>query len=277
MDVQLVALDIDGTLLDSQGNLPAENVEAIRKTAERGIKVILVTGRRFVTAQRIASVLKLHTPLIAHNGALIRFPFREDRLDSCFLSPQAASVVLEATVDFLPYTVLHMDKPPDGQLVVHSLTRTNPPLRTYLDKVPPAVHEVDSLQDLLDGDIIQIMFSGELKHVQAIENRLLHSTVLQWVRISKTYYPSKNIGIMDILDWRCSKGRALAFLADYYGHAPGQILAIGDNHNDLEMLEYAGLGVVVANCVEDLRGRGFEETTSNDDLGVARALTKYCV
>ena len=275
MRFRIVALDIDGTLLDSQGALPQENAEAVRKTAGLGIRIILVTGRRFSTARRIAENLGLDNPLIVHNGALIRFPFLEKKLASWFLSPEAASLILKSAPDVLTYAVLHSDKSPAGQLTVHYHSRNNLPLRSYLEKIPQSVREVDSLEALLDQDLIQIMFSGELEAVQKIEASLIDLGLSSLVKLSKTYYPSKNIGILDVLDKRCSKGHALAHLSVHYDCPPEHILAIGDNHNDLEMLEFAGLGVVMANCVNELRNRGFRETSSNDELGVARALHDY--
>ena len=275
MRFRIVALDIDGTLLNSQGELPPENAEAVRKTTELGVQIILVTGRRFSTAKRIAENLNLDSPLVTHNGALIRFPFLEERLASWFLSPETASLVLRSVPDLLTYAVLHSDKPPAGQLTVHSRSRDNLPLRSYLEKVPQSVREVDSLESLLDEDLIQIMFSGELGPIQRIESSLIELGHCGILRLSKTYYPSKNIGILDVLHKHCSKGNALAYLSRRYDCPPDQIVAIGDNHNDLEMLEFAGLGVVMANCVDELKNRGFRETASNDESGVARALQDY--
>ena len=272
MPFRIVALDIDGTLLDTEGRLPPGNVDAVRRTTELGIRIILVTGRRFSTARRIAETLGLEDPLVVHNGALIRFPFMEKRLASWFLSPETASLILKSAPDVLTYSVLHSDKSPAGQLTVHSRSRDNLPLRSYLDKIPQSVREVDSFDSLLDNDLIQIMFSGELAAIQRIETSLIDLGLNDIVKLSKTYYPSKNIGILDVLDKCCSKGRALAHLSVHYDCPPEQIMAIGDNHNDLEMLEFAGTGVVVANCVQELKNRGFRETSSNDELGVARAL-----
>jgi len=275
MPFRIVALDIDGTLLDSQGRLPPENADAVRKTAALGIRIILVTGRRFSTARRIAETLSLDNPLVVHNGALIRFPFLEERLASWFLSPETASLILKSAPDVLTYAVLHSDKSPTGQLVVHTDSRNNLPLRSYLEKVPQSVKEVDSLESLLDNDLIQIMFSGELDAIQRIEASLVDLGLDGIAKLSKTYYPSRNIGILDVLEKSCSKGRALEHLSIHYDCPAEQILAIGDNHNDLEMLEFAGMGVVVANCVNELKNRGFRETSSNDELGVARALQEF--
>ncbi len=72
-----------------------------------------------------------------------------------------------------------------------------------------------------------------------------------------------------------SDGARMTIKFKDYGFLPEETMAIGDNHNDLEMLEYAGIGVIMANCVKELKGRGFIETPSNNDLGVARALERF--
>jgi 5-amino-6-(5-phospho-D-ribitylamino)uracil phosphatase len=275
MIFKMVAIDIDGTLLDSEGELPLENARAIARTLERGITVVLVTGRRHGTARRIADLLQLRSPLITHNGALIKSPLDDKRIASWFLSPAIASEILVATASFLPYVVLHKDTHPGGQMVIHPLCKDNTPLQGYLEKLPHEVCQEESLQDALDGDLIQIMFSGTLPAMLEIEKHLSESAFLTNVKMTKTYYPEKNLGIVDILDRRCSKRRALEFLTEAFGYRPKEMLAIGDNHNDLEMLEYAGIGVVVGNCVAELKGRGFEETSSNNNGGVAQALERF--
>jgi 5-amino-6-(5-phospho-D-ribitylamino)uracil phosphatase len=275
MKFKMVAVDIDGTLLDSRGELPAENAWAVRSTVERGIKVILVTGRRYGTALRVAESLGLHFPMIVHNGALVKSPQPSERLANWFLSPQIASEILEATIPFLSYTVLHTDKSLQGQMVVHRQCRGNQLLQSYLGKMPESVLEVERLENAVDPDLIQVMFSGVLPAMLEVESCLNRLGLLENVKLAKTYYVDKNLGIVDILHKDCSKRHALEFLTGFYGCLPEEVLAIGDNFNDLEMLEYAGVGVIVANCVEALKGRGFVETSSNNDLGVAKALQKF--
>jgi 5-amino-6-(5-phospho-D-ribitylamino)uracil phosphatase len=275
MNLKMVAVDIDGTLLDSHGELPLDNFHAIRQTSERGVNVILVTGRRYGTAKRVADLLELSSPLIAHNGALIKSSPDAERIAAWFLAPHIASEIVAAAEPFLPYIVLHRDKASRHQMVTHPLCQNNVPLQGYLDKLPHAVCQEESLQNAIDEDLIQIMFSGVLPTMLEIERHLAKNGFLTRIKLTKTYYPEKNLGIVDILDKHCSKRRALEFLAESFGYQPEEILAIGDNHNDLEMLEYAGVGVVVGNCVEELKGRGFEETSSNNDCGVARALERF--
>ena len=275
MKFKIVAVDIDGTLLDSRGELPSENASAVRRTVDLGVKVILVTGRRYGTARRVAYSLQLDFPLITHNGALVKYPTHSERLATWFLSPGIASEILAATAPLLPYVVLHRDKPLEGQMVTHPLSLENRALQGYLEKMPQAVCQLESLEDAIDDDLIQIMFAGTLAAMLEVEKSFENSGLLDKLKLTKTYYAEKNIGIVDILDKECSKRCALEFLAGFYDCQPREILAIGDNHNDLEMLEYAGVGVVMKNCVDELKGKGFEETSSNDDFGVAKTLQRF--
>jgi len=277
MAIKLVALDIDGTLLDSHGNLPAENGRAIEEAVQRGVKVILVSGRRWSMARQVSASLGLTFPVVAHNGAVIRSPVDSQRLASCFLKPDLAAEILANSEAHFSYLVLHRDQDLDGQTVIHPACRKNLLMQGYLGQFPEAVMETESLLPWADTDLIQIMFGGELPAILEIEEMLQSRALVEKVNLTKTYYPHKNLGIIDLLDKDCSKRGALEFLAEYYGVSREETLAIGDNHNDLEMLEYAGIGVVVENCVAELKGRGFEETASNDAGGVARALRRFIV
>ena len=275
MAIKLVALDIDGTLLDSHGNLPAENGRAIEESVQRGVKVILVSGRRWSMARQVSAALGLTFPVVAHNGALIRSPIDSRRLASCFLNPGLAAEILAYSQDHFSYLVLHRDQDLNGQTVIHPACRQNLLMQGYLGQFPEAVMETESLLPWADTDLIQIMFGGELPAILEIEEMLQTNALVERVKLTKTYYPHKNLGIIDLLDKDCSKRTALEFLAGYYGVSRDETLAIGDNHNDLEMLTYAGIGVVVSNCVAELKGREFEETASNDAWGVAQALRRF--
>ncbi|MFN8008587.1 MAG: Cof-type HAD-IIB family hydrolase [Terriglobia bacterium] len=275
MKIKLVALDIDGTLLDSQGALPSENVKAIEETLRQGVKIILVTGRRSGTALKVAASLKLDGPIIVHNGALIKTPQTPHRIRSQFIQRETARHILSNTEHFREFVVLHCDKSTPGQQVVHSSTRRNPVLQNYLSHFPDGVSETRDLMGVLDDDLIQLMFCGQLAAVREIEDYLLLNDLSRQVTMTKTYYAEKDLGIIDLLDKGCSKGSALKFLASHYGLMPEEILAIGDNHNDLEMLEFAGIGVIMGNSVQELKSRGFHETASNNDGGVALALRQY--
>jgi Cof subfamily protein (haloacid dehalogenase superfamily) len=275
MATRLVALDIDGTLLDSRGELPEENARAVAEAVGRGVKVILVTGRRWGMARKVSALLRLAFPLIVHNGALIKSPTDPRRLFARFIDQEVAVGILGVTQDYLRYAVLHRDVTADGQTVVHPLCLGNLMMQSYLCQFPDSVLQTVSLPEMIDAELIQIMFGGELEAMVNIETHLRNSGLLDRIKLTKTYYPEKNLGIVDVLHNHCSKGAALQFLAASYRIRREEVMAIGDNHNDLEMLEFAGTAVTVANCVEELKGRGFRETSSNNNCGVAEALRNY--
>ena len=162
MAIKLVALDIDGTLLDSYGNLPTENGRAIEESVQRGVKVILVSGRRWSMARQVSAALGLTFPVVAHNGALIRSPIDSRRLASCFLKPGLAAEILAYSQDHFSYLVLHRDQDFNGQTVIHPTCRKNVLMQGYLGQFPEAVMETESLLPWADTDLIQIMFGGEL-------------------------------------------------------------------------------------------------------------------
>lgn len=270
-----IAADIDGTILDSFSRLPPANVTAIRQAQDRGVEVVLVTGRRFGAAIWVAEALALSSPLIVNNGAIIICPVQSRRLAKWFLAPDVATAILSATSSYTHCTVLHKDKPTSGQLVVCMQPQTNGQRHHYLSKAPEVTVEVGSLHSEIDDDLIEIMFSGPLAVMEAVEGCLKESGFEKYVRIARTYYPEKNFGIIDVLNKDCSKRTALDFLARSCGIRSAEIMAIGDNHSDLEMLEFAGMGVVMANGVAVLKNRGFYETASNNDLGFAQAIGRF--
>lgn len=275
MSLKWIAVDIDGTLLDSSGQLPPGNVSAIRQAVVQGMEVLLVTGRRFGAAIWVAETLGLSSPLIVHNGAMIRCLEQSNRLAQWFLAPRMALAILGATSTFVNCTVLHKDRAIGGEMVVCRQSQTNGQMQQYLNKVPQVTIQVESLQSAIDNDLIQIMFSGPLDLMDAVERCLKGSGLQNDVKVAKTYYREKDLGIIDVLNKDCSKGNALEFWSRSHQIDPEEMLAIGDNHNDLEMLEYVGLGVVMANGVEELKGRGLYQTGTNNDLGVAQAIHRF--
>jgi 5-amino-6-(5-phospho-D-ribitylamino)uracil phosphatase len=275
MPIKLVAIDIDGTLLNGRGELPRENAAAIADVVQQGIKLILVTGRRWGMARKVSTLLRLPYPLIVHNGALIKQPYDAGTLASWFLDPAVAECIIREAERFLPYMVLHRDEPPNGQMVVHPACLENPTLTGYLNQLPDCVYSTSRPIEHVDSHLIQIMFGGSMEVIEKIEADLYECGLLKGVKVAKTLYPHRDLGILDLLHPCCSKGAALDFLATDYAIERNEILAIGDNHNDLEMLEYAGSAIVVENCVEILKGRGFINTSSNEACGVAKALREF--
>ena len=136
------------------------------------------------------------------------------------LSPDLAAEILAHSEVHFSYLVLHRDQDFKGQTVIHPACRKNLLMQGYLGQFPEAVMETESLLPWADSDLIQIMFGGELAAILEVEAMLQSKALAEKVRLTKTYYPHKNLGIIDLLDKDCSKRTAVEFLAGYYGIIP---------------------------------------------------------
>jgi hydroxymethylpyrimidine pyrophosphatase-like HAD family hydrolase len=133
------------------------------------------------------------------------------------------------------------------------------------------------LELCLTEDPLQVMYSGKIAEMEEAEQVLQKSSVAHRVRLAATKYAARDFGMLDILPPGCTKGAALAEWAQRQGLRRDDILAIGDNHNDLEMLHFAGIPVVMGNSVPELKTFGWHETHSNDESGVAAAIERFAL
>lgn len=276
MAIKLLALDIDGTLLNGHGEVTPRTRARIEEARTRGVIVALVTGRRFNSARQLAEeqAFALSVPLISHNGALTK---NVATLETISFHPFELETAREVVrlgrahgVD-----VICCDDPHGlGVMVLEGVSAENRALHRYLDKYRDSVREVGDLLAYLDHAPIQIMFSGRCVRMDEFAAGL---SAMLGARVSlfRTRYPKADLTILDALSPAASKGAGLGALAAAHGIAREEIMAVGDNHNDISMLSYAGLGVVMANAEEDLKRMGFALTASNEEDGVAEAIEKY--
>ncbi|MFM8393832.1 MAG: HAD hydrolase family protein, partial [Acidobacteriota bacterium] len=161
-----------------------------------------------------------------------------------------------------------------GKLVIEGISESNLALRRYLDRYRESVVEVENLLNYLDHSPIQLMFSGPCDPMDVFAS-LLSEQLGDRIQLFKTRYRAANLTILDALSPTASKGRSLAAIARLNGIDRAEVMAVGDNHNDLTMLRFAGTGVVMANAEEELRQMDFAVTLSNEEDGVAVAIERY--
>lgn len=275
LPIRLVALDIDGTLLNSQGRLSEANKRAVDEAVERGVLVALVTGRRFSMAQRIALLFDHDLTVISNNGAIIKTS-RSQQLSYRNPLPLASTLLaLRATRAFRSSCVAHAEEDESGQLVCEQIDPTNRPLLWYLNKSKEVVRQVESLESFLTVDPIQLMFGGPIARMDGVLEAVEPLAQNGVVRVDKTEYLHHDVSIVDVLSPSCSKAAALEFLLLQDGWTRDELMAIGDNHNDHDMLELSAVAVVMGQSVAELKTRRRHVTASNDDDGVAQAIQKF--
>ncbi len=276
MPVRLIALDIDGTLLDSRWQLSDANRAAVAEATRRGIEVALVTGRRYDFALPIAYQLDCPLTMIVNNGALLRTADGETHLRH-LLAQDVARSVLEATKPWREGAAVIFDRPVANQIMLESLREDDSIRYAYYKRNLANIGIASPLENSVTEAPIQVMFSGTVAEMRAIEAILRNADFAGDCRLAVTLYESRDFAMIDVLPADCTKGRSLAEWATRQGLRRDEILAVGDNHNDLEMLQVAGIPVVMANGVPELKVHGWHETLSNDESGVAAAIERFAL
>ena len=276
MPVRLIALDIDGTLLDSQWRVPEGNCAAIAEATRRGIEVALVTGRRYNFALPVARKIASPLTMIVNNGALVRSQDGRTHLRH-LLARETARQVLQATQAWRAAASVIFDRPRENQILVEALDSDDPHRNIYYTRNREFIGQAVPLESCLVEDPLQVMFAGGLEPMRDAEAALRQLPFAQEFSLAVTVYEDRDFSMLDVIHPGCTKGAALAEWATLRGYAREEILAIGDNHNDLEMLRFAGIPVVMGNSVPELKSFGWHETLSNDAGGVAAAITRFAL
>jgi Cof subfamily protein (haloacid dehalogenase superfamily) len=259
MSVDLIALDLDGTLLDPQEHVSEANRIAIAAALEQGVRVVLVTGRGVEAPSEIARHLDLVLPVICCHGALTK------------------DVQSGRTLGHIPVPLVHA-KP-----MLEYAEGNGIDVAVYLEErfyrlggVPPYMsdmrgpewHEVATFRDLPHTAPTFLRFLGDAA-VETVRTKFaalpLHFKFETWGSFEECAVTSRN----------ATKKHALANLCETYGIPRERVLAVGDSRNDVPMLRWAGIGVAMANAAEDVQRTIGRITASNSQDGVARAIERY--
>jgi Cof subfamily protein (haloacid dehalogenase superfamily) len=277
--IRLVAIDMDGTLLPTFAQaMTARTAAALRAAQQAGITVAIATGRRSAyTAPLLDGLgLRADTPLITSNGAVIR-TLGGEAIDCAHMEARVARGLCGLLRGF-GALVFTFDRPGRGELVLEDLELTQGRISLWVESNRHAIEVVNPLEDALpDGeDPIQGMVTGTLSRMKEAELVLKASEWSSCCGCFRTEYPARNLSILDLMPPGVSKGSALEQLAGRLGVDRKETMAIGDNWNDVDMLEWAGQGVVMGNAARELRTmakmRGWKQAPHNDQDGVAHEL-----
>lgn len=271
MNIELIAIDIDGTLLDSQGNLPNENRLAVGSALDAGIKVVLATGRAFHHAKPIADMLSDRVVLIVSNGAITKRT-NGSTLASQLLSREIAMAIITETRKSREGAALIFDRSDKTQYVFEGIDWTHPNRQWYYERNSRFMTEVPLLETTLNEDPAQVAFNGSVKEMRELAVTIRRLQVAEALSVTLTEYEDRDFSLLDIIASNWSKGKALEEWAHELNLRRELVMAVGDNLNDREMLEFAGRPVVMGNAVASLKSTGWPITATNDDAGVASAI-----
>lgn len=276
---RLVAIDMDGTLLDSvEHRIQPRTARALEAAVRAGIAVAIATGRRtgFTTPLLEGVALPASTPLITSNGAVVR-TLGGEPMDQLQL-PASVARGLVGLLRGFGVLVFTFDRPGRKEVILESMDEAGARIAPWVEANRASIDEVRPLEaGLGDGeDPIQGMVAGGVEAMRRAERALATSPLAGLCACVKTEYPARDLSILDLLPPGISKGWALERLAARLGVEQAATMAIGDNWNDMSMFEWAGQPVLMANAALELRTmakmRGWRQAPSNEHDGVAVVL-----
>ena len=267
--IRLLAIDIDGTLLNPEFQISPIDLAALRRVHAEGAEVIVVTGRRHTFALPIVRLLGFDLWVISSNGAITR-SLGGETYHRDLLPAETCRKLCAGMKEFRGNTVLTFDTESKGAIVLEHMNELNASIQRWLEKNLQYIDFVIPIEDSITTDPVQAMFCGPIPRMR-LALAALAGNGLE-INVSRTEYEARDLSIVDVLNRGCSKGHALKRWANFRGIPREQVMAIGDNYNDMEMLAFAGVPFIMGNASEELRRNGWPVTLSNDQHGVAAAI-----
>lgn len=274
--IKLIGIDVDGTLLDSRGRIPPENLRAIAAASERGIRVAIVTGRSFFFALPAVAALPDPLILIVHNGAIARTRAGETLMRR-LLPAAIAREVLAGTIAWRDAAVVIFDRPLERQMVYDRMDWNHPNRSRFHERNRQIIEQVESLEEAIVEDPIQVAYNGTVAGMRSLIARIDSQPAAPDLSVMLTEYVHRDFSLVDVCAAGTTKGSGLADVARLLGIDRGEVMAVGDNYNDREMLDWAGIGVVMGNASPDLHACGFAITDTNDNAGLAQAIDRFAL
>ena len=260
--IELIAIDLDGTLVGSDLQIHPPEREAIIRAREAGVRIVLATGRGFPVVRPYALDLGLTEPVICYQGGLVRDPVSGQVLYAATIAPALyAEAVQLAQVQHLNFTAYSED-------TVY-LTAVRPSRAFHDQWFGMPIQQVDDLIADVSRPVLKFLIIAEDEEADQIEQswKAHFAGRLHIVRSHRWFVEGSPLGV--------SKGDALARLAAQWGIKPAAVMAIGDNDNDRSMLEWAGLGVAMGDARSDLKSIADYVAPPQAESGVAHVIHKF--
>lgn len=260
--IRMIATDLDGTLLAGKSKLPEENIKALQRAMDAGVRVVLSSGRIIEAMTFLSEQVKVNAPLICYNGAMVYDPESDEILYGKTIPAAIAAEVIRE-VEKLN---VHVQACPGRS---YYYREENSWTAYYVDKVGPRGQAVGMmLSDWLKDDVYKLLCLGESHLLEALARELApRFPEVSFIKSADTH--------LEVVAKGVDKSDGLKFLGEKLGIGREEIMAFGDEHNDLGMLDYAGTGYLMENAPAALHRLNYKIAPKNTDCGVARIVNLY--
>lgn len=264
MKIKMVAIDLDDTLLDSDLRVSPKCIQVIQEAREKGVLVTLSTGRMYSSALPYAIQLAIDVPLVTYQGAWVKNSINGEVL---YYKPVPHELAREV-INYFRETGVHYHSYFNDELVMEVLSEEGE-CYARLAGVKPRLVD-DLVMELDNADAIKIMgITDNEKMVIRMEDDLRerYGQSLHVVRSKPCY--------LEVMHKEANKANALQVVAQHYGIERKEVMALGDSFNDIQMIEWAGVGVAMGNSYDIVKDAADFVTMTNDEDGVAEAIRRF--
>ncbi len=262
MEYKLIAIDMDGTMLNSNHEVSQKNVEVVKSAIERGVNVVISTGRSSVALKKYVTQFDFKSPFIVYNGAGMKYLDTSEYITRADLEFEVAKSVCAKGLELGTAVLVWAD----DELYVKG---TKEGIRFYSFHAGTSFIEIEDFDLLKDKGIHKVMYSDSPENIRKLYD----------IYVDDGYDASNfSVSVPQILEFynkNASKGDAVLNYAKSLGIKQEEIICIGDGMNDISMIEMAGLGVAMDNACDELKSIANFVTKSNDEDGVAYVIEKF--
>ena len=271
---KLIAIDLDGTLLDDKKKISKENIELINELIESGYEVVIATGRRYWSAKELTKNIDRPLVILANNGNIVRETEKDEIIIEKYLNIEDFQTVVERGKQKDLHPIIHVDNYENGYDMIVELDIKNDSYGNYFSPDEKRYKRVNSYLDIKDEKILAVVYLGEKKKMEEF-----------YLDINKNYPNKYNVHIveniraaealLEIMNPLGCKWQSLQEYARERGIREDEIIAIGDDNNDTPMIKNAGLGIAMKNASKDVKSVADIITEKdNNDSGVAFELKR---
>lgn len=268
---KLVAIDLDGTLLNTEKEISDRNKKAVSKAIEKGVKVVVCSGRVFSGARLFAKQVGSKDPVIACNGAIISEHIDGKVVYSNTISTEDCLKILDIAHKYKVYYHIYAGDLMLTEKLEYTSLKYFEKNKVLCEKDRVKIEIVDDMAEKvkkIEGSVLKfVVVNSDLELLKKVRDEI--------EKIPNVDVMSSNYDNFEVMNKGVNKGAALKILSDKLDIAPEEMVSIGDNENDITMLKYAGLGIVMGNGMDCARDVAQYVTDTNDNDGVAKAIEKF--
>lgn len=271
---KLIAIDLDGTLLDNDKKIPVENLTVLRQLIDKGYKVVIATGRRYWEAKNFINIINRPIIILANNGNVVRNTKDDRMIITKYLNVDDFKTLIAESKKLGLYPIIHVDDYENGIDLLVEMDKAHRMYHNYISKSEERCKEVEDYLEMTEDKILAVVYAGDKKDMESFHLHInerypntYSSHIMENIRIAEA--------MLEIMNPLGTKWQTLSEYAKRKGILKSEIIAIGDDNNDAEMVKNAGCGIAMKNASKSVkRVADFITEKDNNEAGVAFELKK---